>query len=364
MRVAVNLTWMAPGRVGGSEEYLTRQLMGIDASEFAIDLLCDAAVLDHHPVLTERFRTTAMPFSGGHRAIRIGLEHSWLALRARGAAVVHHGGGTVPVVGPGPVVLTIHDLQYRRFPQYFSGVRRRYLDAMVPRSVAGAAVVTVPTEFVRADVVDAFGIDPDRVVVVPHGVPVVARPSDEMIGVVRRRHGVAERPYVVYPAITHPHKGHRVLVDMLDDLDDSTAVVLIGGEGPVEQELARHVAASPHRDRVVRTGRVSDRDRDSLIADADALVFPSEFEGFGAPAIEAMAFDTPIVCSDADALVEVVGPAGVVVGSSCGADWAAAVGEARSRRNELIRLGRERRGRFTIEASGRALASAYRQAAG
>ena len=129
MRVAVNLTWMAPGRVGGSEEYLTRQLMGVDESEFAIDLLCDAAVLDAHPILTDRFRTTAMPFSGGHRVIRIGLEHSWLAVRARGAAVVHHGGGTVPMIGPGPVVLTIHDLQYRRFPQYFGKVRHRYLDA-------------------------------------------------------------------------------------------------------------------------------------------------------------------------------------------------------------------------------------------
>jgi len=355
---------MAPGRVGGSEEYLTRQLMGVDASEFAIDLLCDAAVLDHHPVLTERFRTTAMPFSGTHRVIRIGLEHSWLAFRARGAAVVHHGGGTVPMVGPGPIVLTIHDLQYRRFPHYFSQVRHRYLDALVPRSVARAAVITVPTDFVRDDVVDAFGVDAERVVVVPHGVPAVARPSDEMIDVVRRRYGVADRPYVVYPAITHPHKAQGVLIDMLDALDDATAVVLIGGEGAAEQDLARRISASPHRDRVMRPGRVSARDRDSLIADADALVFPSEFEGFGAPVIEAMAFDTPVVCSAAEALVEVVGDAGIVVHSSASDEWASAVDVARSRRDELVRLGRERRESFTIDVSGRALASAYRQAAG
>lgn len=364
MRVAVNLTWMAPGRVGGSEEYLTRQLMGVDPSEFAIDLLCDAAVLEHHPVLTERFRTTAMPFSGGHRVIRIGLEHSWLAVRARGAEVVHHGGGTVPMVGPGPVLLTIHDLQYLRFPQYFSTARHRYLDAMVPRSVARAEVVAVPTEFVRGEVVEAFGVDDDRVVVVPHGIPATVRPSDEMIDVVRRRFDVSDRPYVVYPAITHPHKGHRMLIDMLTELDDSTAVVLIGGEGAVEQDLARSIASSPHRDRVVRPGRVSERDRDSLIADADALVFPSEFEGFGAPVIEAMALDTPVVCSNAEALVEVVGEAGIVVGSSAGDEWASAVNEARSRRDELVRRGRTRRERFTIDASGCALSAAYRQAAG
>lgn len=364
MRVAVNLTWMAPGRVGGSEEYLTRQLMGLDDHEFEIDLLCDAAVLEHHPALTERFNTTAMPFSGGHRIIRIGLEHSWLAMRARGAAVIHHGGGTVPMVGPGPIVLTIHDLQYLRFPQYFGAVRHRYLDAMVPRSIERAAVVAVPTEFVRHEVVEAFGIDPDRVVVVPHGVAATVRPSDEMIDVVRRRYGVADRNYVVYPAITHPHKGHRVLVDMMDHLDDSTALVLIGGEGAVEPDLARAIASSPHRDRIARPGRVAHRDRDALIADADALVFPSEFEGFGAPAIEAMAFDTPVVCSDAEALVEVVGDAGIVVGSPDGAAWADGVGAARERRAELIDRGRTRRQRFTDEVSGRAISDAYRRAAG
>ncbi|MFW2334318.1 glycosyltransferase family 4 protein [Ilumatobacter sp.] len=364
MRVAVNLTWMAPGRVGGSEAYLTRQLMGLDDHEFEIDLLCDAAVLDHHPVLTERFRTTAMPFSGGHRVIRIGLEHSWLALRARGAAVIHHGGGTVPMVGPGPIVLTIHDLQYRRFPQYFGSVRHRYLDAMVPRSVARAAIVAVPTEFVRGEVVDAFGVDEDRLVVVPHGLPAAVRPSDEMIDVVRRRFGVADRPYVVYPAITHPHKGHRVLIEMLEHLDDSTMLVLIGGAGSVEGELARLIESSPHRDRVVRPGRVAERDRDALIADADALVFPSEFEGFGAPVIEAMSFDTPVVCSSADALVEVVADAGIVVRSPDGEAWAAAVETARVRRAELVELGRARRRDYTDEVSGQAISDAYRRAAG
>ena len=268
------------------------------------------------------------------------------------------------MVGPGPVVLTIHDLQYRRFPQYFGTVRHRYLDAMVPRSVARAAVVAVPSEFVRGEVIEAFGVADHRVVVVPHGVPATVRPSDEMIDVVRRRYQVGDRPYVVYPAITHPHKGHRVLIDMLAELDDSTAVVLIGGQGAVEEDLAQLIESSPHRDRVVRAGRVSDRDRDSLIADADALVFPSEFEGFGAPVIEAMAFDTPVVCSDTEAVVEVVGDAAVVVASSGGDAWAAGVVEARSCREQLIRLGQQRRSRYTIDASGRALAAAYRQAAG
>ena len=82
--------------------------------------------------------------------------------------------------------------------------------------------------------------------VVPHGVPDAVHPEPDAIAGARRRHGVDERPYVVYPAITHPHKGHGVLVDMLEHLDDVTAVVLIGGCGSAEEDLARAIEASPH----------------------------------------------------------------------------------------------------------------------
>jgi alpha-1,3-rhamnosyl/mannosyltransferase len=361
-RVAVNLTWMTPGRVGGSEEYLTRQLCGISPSEFDVEIYCDRRFDECHPDLAERFRTTAMPSIGDRRAMRIALEHTWLAVVARGADVVHHGGGTAPMIGSGPFVLTIHDLQYLRYPCYFSGARRRYLRAVVPRSARRAAVIAVPTAFVRDDVIEAFGVAAERAVVVPHGVPAITPPDADRIERARRRHSVGGRPYVIYPAITHPHKGHRVLVEMLDHLGDDTAVVLIGSEGAAEADLRRAVAASAQAARVVRAGRVSAADRDALVAGAEALVFPSEFEGFGAPVIEAMALGTPVVCSAADALVEVAGDAAVIVATADGAAWADGVIAARAQRDDLVARGRRRRDAFTVDASGRALAAAYRQA--
>jgi glycosyltransferase involved in cell wall biosynthesis len=119
-------------------------------------------------------------------------------------------------------------------------------------------------------------------------------------------------------------------------------------------------------DRVVRTGRVSDQSRDALIAGAEALVFPSEYEGFGAPLVEAMTLGTPIVASAQPAVREVVGDAGVLVeaaGPDRGAAWAAAVGTAIASHEQLVAAGLERRGRFTLEASGAAIAAAYRRAA-
>lgn len=361
MKVAVNLTWLTPGRVGGSEEYLTRQLLGVDPTAFTVELYAEATFGVAHPELVERFELHRMPV-GGNRATRIALEHSWLAASTRGADVVHHGGGTMPLLGAKPTVVTIHDLQYVRRPEYFSAARLRYLAAMVPRSTRRATVVAVPSRFVRDHLCEEFGVPGDRVVVVPHGVPAPAVPDVDRVAAVLARYELGGRPYVIYPAITHPHKGHAVLVAMLEELGD-TALVLIGGAGGAERSLESVIRSSRHRDRVFRFGRVPDADRDALVAGAEALVFPSEFEGFGAPVVEAMALGTPVVCSSAEALVEVVGDAGVIVDEPTGAAWAAAVGEARRTSGELIALGRRRRECFTVEASGAAVSAAYRMAA-
>jgi len=366
MRVSVNLTWIAPGRVGGSEEYLVRQLLGL-AEPSGVEIVATRSFHVAHPELAERFDTVESPIDRDNRALRIVTEHTWMAARTRHANLVHHGGGTAPLVGRRPVVLTIHDLQYLSLPGYFSAARRHYLERIVPRSVRDAAVVAVPSEFVRASVVDAFGADPGRVVVVPHGIPHHALPDPDAIAEARARWGVADRPYVLYPAISHPHKHHEVLIGMLDHLDDGTALVLVGGTGRGETGLVTAIGRSRARDRVVRTGRVSHADRDALLAGADALVFPSEYEGFGAPLVEAMALGVPVVAFGHPAIREVVGDAGVIVETSSGDPsvgeaWAEAVVEARRRRRELIGRGRERRTLFTTATSGAALDDAYRLA--
>jgi alpha-1,3-rhamnosyl/mannosyltransferase len=365
IEVAVNLMWCVPGQVGGSEQYLVRQLLGLaeQSSEFRPTLYCPASFADVHPELAALYPMVPAPVAGTDRPRRIIAEHTWLRHRTRHADLVHHGGGTSPLGGTRPFVLTIHDLQYLTHPDYVSPRKLRYLSSVVPRSVRAASVVAVPTEYVRRTVVDACGADPGRVVVVPHGVePSLgddAPDEDEL----RERYGLGAGPVLVFPAITHPHKGHRFLLDVMARHwgDPDLRLVLLGGVGTADTEVADAIVAHGLADRVIRPGRVPDADRDGLIALADALVFPSEYEGFGAPVVEAMALGTPVICSDQAALAEVVGDAGLVLPRDPDA-WADALDVVGERSAEMIAAGRHRARSFTAARSGAGLVAAYRRA--
>jgi alpha-1,3-rhamnosyl/mannosyltransferase len=362
--VAVNLLWCTPGEVGGSEDYLARQLAGLGEldSDIALTLCCTTAFAGAHPDLAARFAVRTPGRLSGSRTARIVAEHTWLARQTSGFDVVHHGGGTTPLIGPRPIMLTIHDLQYLTLPQHFSRLRLRYLQAMMPRSVRRASVVATPTEFVRGTVIDAFGIDASRVVVVPHGVrstPIEGSVRNQ-IDAVRRRYALGDGPYVVYPAITHPHKNHQLLLDVMSRhwTDQTLRLVLVGGAGAVERDVARTIAERGLTDRVIRPGRVPGGDRDALIAGAAALVFPSTYEGFGAPLIEAMALGTPVVCGDHPALREVAGSAAILLPPDADA-WSAVLDDVERRRAELVAAGHERVKQYTLAASGVALVGAY-----
>jgi len=237
-------------------------------------------------------------------------------------------------------------------------VKRAYLGSVIPPSARRATIVAVPSEYVRGSVVEAYGVDPDRVMVVPHGIePAVASavtPEAEL----RARYALGDGPIIVYPAVTHPHKGHDFLLRMMRDhwRDPDLRLVLTGGSG-----MAEHVVSATTDPRVCRLGRVPAADRNGLLAMAHAMVFPSRYEGFGAPLIEAMTLGAPVVCGDATCMPQVVGDAGLVLPPQPDA-WAGALDEVTRRRAELVAAGHRRALDFTSAVSGAALSAAYARA--
>jgi glycosyltransferase involved in cell wall biosynthesis len=369
-KVGINLLWLVPGVVGGSETYTTRLLHGLveRSSEIDYTLFAVSPFADAHPELAKSFKIAYAPVKGSWKSFRVAGENSWLAAqsRRRHLDLLHHAGGTIPVVRAARSVLTIHDLQYLYYPEYFTKPKLTYLKTMVPRSSEVARLVLTPSEFTRRTVIERLNIDPSIVIVVPHGIS--PRPL-KTAGDIRERYGIGGR-FFLYPAITYPHKNHLVLIEafarILEDYPD-TMLVLTGAKGSMEVRVAKEVAKLGIGDKVLRLGYIPSEHLDALYMEAVAMTFPSRFEGFGAPVLEAMARGCPVVASDATALPEVVEDAGYLVSPDNPEQWAHALTHLlsdESYREELAQSGLKRANEFTWGRAADVLEDSYRHALG
>jgi glycosyltransferase involved in cell wall biosynthesis len=285
-----------------------------------------------------------------------------------GRVDVFHGTNFVlPPVGRAAGVVTVHDLSFLRTPHTVSTASQAYRE-LVPRSVQRAAVVVTPSRAVADEVAATYGIGPDRLAVTPLGVGVewfmTARPDTA----VKKRLGLPER-YLLFVGALEPRKNLPVLLEayrlLLAQVPDAPSLVLAGpkGWGPA---LSTH-GIPP--DRVVFPGYRGDDELRTTVAGAEALVYPSAYEGFGLPPLEAFACGVPVVASDLPVTEEVIGTDGaladrVAVGD---AEALAAALVARVTQPDPTGAAEARRARarqFTWEATARATLAAYERAAG
>ena len=375
VRVGVNLLWLVPGEVGGSEEYTVRllgALADLDLDDLDVTLYVNGRFGTAHAALAERFRTVVAPVAGTSRPRRVAAESSWLAARTRRdhLEVVHHAGGTMPALRSAPGIVTLHDLQPITHPERFGLVKRTYIRLVAPRSLRAAAAVVCLTDFTAGDAVALAGVDPMRVRLVPCGVDDPGPGPDPLLQeAVLERHRLLGRPFVLYPAITYAHKNHETLVAAFAQLaadHPDAKLVLTGGEGSYEPVVRAAIHAYGLADRVERTGRIPEADLDVLYRRATVMAFPSRYEGFGLPVLEAMVRGCPVVASDAGGLPGVAGDAAVLVDPLDAHAWADAIGDLLDqpeRRTVLSRLGVERARLFRWPDAAEALAAVYRETA-
>lgn len=368
-KVGINLLWMVPGVVGGSETYLARLLSGLAErpSRFDYTLFALPQFKEAHPALAQTFKIAYAPVRGGMKSFRVAGESTWLLAqcRIRKIDLVHHAGGIVPLVRTNRPVMTIHDLQYLDYPEYLKKIKLTYLKKMVPRSAEHSRLIMTPSEFTRRQVIERLNIDPSIVTVVPHGIS--PREGKEPAREVREHYELAH-DFFVYPAITYPHKNHLVLIKAFARLlkvHPETMLVLTGAKGSMEVRIFKEVQELGIEKNVKRLGHVPMADLDALYHDAIALTFPSRFEGFGAPVLEAMSRSCPVIASDATALPEVVGEAGMLVSPDNTEEWCQAMSdliENPEERARLAKAGLERSKDFTWETSADILEDAYARA--
>jgi glycosyltransferase involved in cell wall biosynthesis len=264
-------------------------------------------------------------------------------------------------------LLTVHDLSFLHYPDHFVPKLVRYLSRVVPRSIARAWRVLADSEATRADLIQLLGVPPGKVEVLYSGVAPRFRPEPEP-GEEKRlqaRYGLGERPYVLSVGTLQPRKNYVRLIRAFARLRPETQLVIAGGRGWLYQEI--YAEAEKHPDRVRILGFVDEADLPALYRGAALFVFPSLYEGFGLPVLEAMACGVPVVCSDASSLPEVAGEAALLVDPHDEEGLAERMERALADerlREEMIVRGLEQAARFTWERAARQLLAALDAVAG
>jgi glycosyltransferase involved in cell wall biosynthesis len=243
---------------------------------------------------------------------------------------------------PMPLVVTVHDLAVLRHPETFNLWTRRYSRSFVPRVVQAARLVIAVSEFTKGELVQVLGTAEEKIRVVPNGVA----------GVFTAEGPAEPGDYVLAVGTIEPRKNLPGLAEAARRIGVELRVVGPAGWGRVELDGTG----------VRRIGEVSDEQLARLYRGARCFAYPSLYEGFGLPIVEAMACGTPVVTSAGGAPEEVAGGAAVLVDPRDPGAIAAGLEEAILRRDELVRLGLQRAQAFNWEESARRTVDVYREA--
>jgi glycosyltransferase involved in cell wall biosynthesis len=282
-----------------------------------------------------------------------------------GAADVVHGTNfVVPPTRGAAAVVPVHDLTPIRYPELSTRDTLQYPD-LVRRALRRGATVHTPSSFIASEVIELLGAAPDRVRAVHHGVPPVEAGDPARGAALAGSHR-----YILALGTVEPRKDLPSLVAAFDHVaanDAAVRLVVAGPDGWGIDAYDAAVAAARHRDRIVRVGWVGGRDRAGLLAGATVFAYPSLYEGFGFPPLEAMAANVPVVATTAGALLEVIGDAARLVPPGDVDALAGALTEVRDDdvvRGTLTQRGQERAASYSWDRCAAGLMDLYRAAAG
>src|SRR4051794_4185451 len=366
MHLGFALLTMFPGRVGGSETYVRGLLgeYGAGHGPESVTVLANRHVIDAYgsetrgPVATRHVRSYWPGDSNATRylALQVARVAPWLVARdaPRDLDLIHYPVSIpIPRVAGIPRVVTLLDVQHHELPDMFSAADRRLRSWAYADAARGADLVITISEHSRQTIAERLGIDPARIVAIPLGVDHDRfRPDGP-------RDPAAPERYVFYPANMWPHKNHARLLEAFEQVGDPELHLVLTGQAYGNEQLLHG------RERVTHLGHVAAERLPGLYRGAIATVIPSLFEGFGLPALEAMASGCPVAVSSRGSLGEVAGDAALTFDPDDAGGIAAAIRElatSEELRDRLRERGLGRAAEFTWAATAQRHLSAYRQA--
>jgi glycosyltransferase involved in cell wall biosynthesis len=333
----------------------------VEVSAFAVARRA-AAVKDRLPPGVV-FRGVAVPTRAAHAAWRL-LGVPSAEFVAGRVSVVHGTNFVVPPPRRMATVITVNDATPWKYPDLCAPASRAY-PALVRQAVRRGAFVHTASHFVAGELSELIGVGLESIRVIAYGPPSAAPPLPATSAP-----PVVKPPYILAIGTVEPRKDYPRLVAAFAELATEHAelrLVIAGAEGRGSTALDRAVREAGCGGRILRLGYVDDFVRASLLSGAEALAYPSVYEGFGFPPLEAMAAGIPVVATAGGAVPEVVGDGAVVVPTGDTAALAGALGRVISDgelRSDLVARGRQQLERFSWEATAEAMVRLYAEAAG
>jgi glycosyltransferase involved in cell wall biosynthesis len=271
----------------------------------------------------------------------------------------------LPPAKPGtPTIVTIHDLSFVREPSTTMPGMEAHLNKWVPNSVRRADHVIAVSEATRQDLIELYQTPPEKITTLYHGVTAEFKPVEEpdSLTTVRHKYGLGERPFILSVGTIQARKNYKRLVQAFAQIDKSFSLVIAGSKGWYYNDIFVEVARHGLEKRVHFPGFVAEADLSALYNAASLFVYPSLYEGFGLPVLEAMACGTPVITSNQSSLPEVVGEAGLRVDPYDVVALTTAMSQVLSDttlQQQLAKAGQEQAKKFTWEGMATKLLKLY-----
>lgn len=360
------------GGIGRYTRELLRALGAVDTESRYRLFFASRRVPYPLPPLPPNFHVRQLPLDDvwlarlWHRA-RVPVLVNWIT----GALNLFHSPDfTLPPVAHGTrTLLTVHDLTFVRDPESALPELRRYLNAVVPRSVARADHILADSAATRADLMEVYNTPAEKISVLYSGVNADFKPVREaaQLAAVRAKYRLGERPFIFAVGTLQPRKNYARLIQALARLPlPDVQLVIAGGKGWLFEAIFAEAERQHVTERVLFPGFVDDEDLPALYSAAAVLAYPSLYEGFGLPLLEAMACGTPVVTSNASCLPEVAGDAALCVSPTDVEALSGALEQVltdTALRSSLIEKGFMRAAQFKWENAARQLITLYQQLA-
>ncbi len=374
MHVGLNLIFLVPGETGGMEVYARELIPELIAAapevRFTAFVNRESAAAGDSP-WGELLPAVTVPVNASSRVQWVLGEQVLLPrLAAReGVDLMHSLASTAPGWGPFKRVVTVHDLIYLRFPEAHTGLRSLGMRVLVPAAVRRSHRVIADSQSTSRDLIDLLKTQPGRIDVAPlgYGAPRRKPPAGEAS--LRRELDLGDRRLLLTLSAKRPHKNLLALIGAIARIPAERRPLLIlpGYRTWHESELLERAMALGVRDDVRFPSWVSEEELEGLWAIADAFVYPSLYEGFGLPVLEAMARGVPVACADASSLPEVAGNAALLFDPRSEAEIARAIERLLADTELRVRLqeaGTARAAQFTWERTAQLTLTSYARTLG